>query len=54
MFFSAVIEVRGLRAGFIAGALILVAATPIIARVAGSLGRPAPRERVWPFPRASR
>jgi MFS family permease len=54
MFFSAVIEVRGLRAGFVAGALILVAATPIIARVAGSLGRPAPRERVSPFPRASR
>jgi len=53
MFFSAVIAVQGLRAGFVAGALILVAAMPIIARVAGSLARPAPRKRVSPFPRAS-
>ena len=40
--FGAVIAVYGLRAGFIVGAMILVAAMPMIGRVAGSLGRPAP------------
>lgn len=42
IFFGAVIAVRGLAGGFIVGALMLAAAMPLIARVAGSLGRPAP------------
>lgn len=40
--FGAVIAAYGLGAGFVVGALVLVAAMPIIARVAGSLERTAP------------
>ncbi|MHB8731119.1 MAG: MFS transporter [bacterium] len=41
MVFGAVIAAYGLGTGFVAGALMLTAALPIIARVAGPLGHPA-------------
>ncbi|HKX18785.1 MAG TPA: hypothetical protein VJT33_12305, partial [bacterium] len=40
--FGGVIAVYGLGTGFVAGALILVAAMPVIAYAAGSLGRARP------------
>lgn len=41
MVFGGVIAAYGLGTGFVAGALILVAALPVIAYAAGSLGKPA-------------